>query len=537
MAYHLAEISLEDFFKGTLPDPDADAHVAHLWACRACQAVASATHERVREAGHLASSPLAAAVALLMRAEERHEGREMRFRSLLDELKKKTPGEQLKHLRSVKSVHNQVFFEVLLEEVAVLWHTDARAAEHLARLAKELVDMIPRRHFQEALRNDLQAEALIYLANCRRLYADWSGAHRALAEARELLRRGTGSPRREALLLSVSATLAAEVGQLEAALALLERSNSLYHTEGDHGGLAWTGIQAGTMNLAAGNIETALQKAKEVLTVPGLEPRNEMLARGIVIEALILSGRPREAKKLFSDSRRLFSQFPESASRVSYLEARLLEAAGNFRDAERRLKVIAQHCLDNEAYKDALMAYLTLFEMNFKRKSFEKAAQVCEEVLEKELLLSDRPSIRKAWEDLAELVRSGAVSLPHLVALRQFCLRYWSVPAPNGPFAALAVAVSPFMIEEAVAVPEAIEAETATTLPVPLEKEAPLLGDAYHEALHQKERELFSQAFAACNFSLRRLARELDISRTTVKEKVRKFGLKADLKGSEPSGD
>jgi len=300
--------------------------------------------------------------------------------------------------------------------------------------------------------------------------------------------------------------------------------------------MAWTGLQAACTDLAAGNTESALQKAKEVLSVPGLEPRNEMLARGIIIESLILNGRPREAKKLFSDSRRLFSQFPESASRVSYLEARLLEVAGNFRDAERRLKVIAQHCLDNEAYKDALMAYLTLFEMNFKRKAFEKAAAVCEEVLENELLLSGRSSIRKAWEDLAELVRSGAVSLPHLAALRQFCLRYWSVPAPNGPFAALTVSVSPFMIEEAVAVPEPVEV-AAAILPVPLEEEAPLLGDAYHEALQQRERELFSQAFAACNFSLRRTARELGMSRTTVKEKVRRFGLEADLEGSEPSCD
>jgi hypothetical protein len=175
------------------------------------------------------------------------------------------------------------------------------------------------------------------------------------------------------------------------------------------------------------------------------------------------------------------------------------------------------------------MAYLTLFEMNFKRKAFEKATEVCEEVLGNKLLLSGRSSIRKAWEDLAELVRSGAVSLPHLVALRQFCLRYWSVPAPNGPFAALAVSVSPFMIEEAAAVPEPAEAETAAALPVPLEEEAPLLGDAYHEALQQRERELFSHAFAACNFSLRRTARELGMSRTTVKEKVKRFGLEADL--------
>src|SRR5258708_6162401 len=92
------------------------------------------------------------------------------------------------HLAEISLDH---FFEALLEEVAVLWHTDARAAEQLARLAaKELVDMIPRRHLQETLRNDLQAEALTYLANCRRLYADWSGARRTLAEARELLKRG-----------------------------------------------------------------------------------------------------------------------------------------------------------------------------------------------------------------------------------------------------------------------------------------------------------------------------------------------------------
>jgi len=219
MTRHLTDHSMAGFFQGIMTAPDSEAHVAHLIACRLCWIRGSAALERVEAAGKLTPTSLGSAVVRLLRAEERHEERALQARDLLSELKESPPSEQRKRLHSVTSIHTQVFFEAILEEVAVLWHTDPSAAEHLAHLAKELAAILPKRQFPEPLRNDLQAEALTYAANCRRLSADWPGAHKTIAEARDLLKRGTSSPRREALLLSMSAAIAGDVGQTEKALS------------------------------------------------------------------------------------------------------------------------------------------------------------------------------------------------------------------------------------------------------------------------------------------------------------------------------
>jgi hypothetical protein len=468
-------------------------------------------------------------VVRLLRAEERHEDRLARNRCLLSELKESPFNEQRKRLRSIASAHNQMFFESILEEVAVLWHIDPGAAEHLAHLAQELAENLPNRQFPESLRNDLQAEALTYLANCRRLAADWGGARKAVGEARALLKRGTSSPSREALLLSMSAALATDIGQAETALSLLARSFALYRSEGDYSGMAWAGTQEASIHLTAGSADTALQRAEEVLALPGLEMRIEMSAKGIAIQALIILGRTREARSRFSEFRDLYAQFPENAPRVSYIEARLLEAAGHFRDAERRMRDAIQAFLDVENYKAAFDVYLNFFEIFFKRRAFSKAVELCEEVLGNDLLLSGRPSIRRAWEDLLSLVRARTLDVAQLAALRQFCLRYWNAAAPQGPFTSLAVAMAP--LSEAEESPAEAEPSPIPTA-APSSREA-LLGDAYHEALQERERELFTAALEACGYSIRRTARVLKMSRTTVKDRIQRFGLESLLSPDE----
>jgi tetratricopeptide (TPR) repeat protein len=529
MTQHLTDPSLADFFQGIMTIPDSEAHIAHLVACRPCWVRAAAVLKCVQTSGKLTPTSLASAVVRLLRAEERHEDRMRQARCLLSELKESPPNEQRKRLRSVVSIHNQVFFKAILEEAAVLWHTDPGAAEHFAHLARELAAILPNRQFSEPLRNDLQAEALTYLANCRRLTADWEGAREAIAEARAHLRRGTSSSQREALLLSMSAALAVDVGQTERALSLLARSGALYRSAGDYSGMARAGAQEANAHLAVGSAETALERAEEVLSLPGLDTRIEMLAKGVAIQALIILGRTREASGRFSDYRDLFSQFPESVPRLAYIEARLLEAAGHFRDAERRMRDAIQAFLDVENYKAAFDVYLNFFEIFFKRRAFSKAIELCEEVLGNDLLLSGRPSIRRAWEDLLSLVRARSLDVAQLAALRQFCLRYWNTAAPHGPFTSLAVAVAPLSeVEES-----AVEAEASpAVIAAPAKREA-LLGDAYHEALQERERELFTAALEACGYSIRRTARVLKMSRTTVKDRIQRFGLESLLSPDE----
>lgn len=527
MERHLGERSLSAVFRGSASSPETEAAVSHLASCRRCWRLAAKVLDQVRRESKLAPSQAGSAVARIIQEEERHGVELLRARGWWAELKDLPRGEQSSRLRAVASLQTLQFFETLLDEARRHSLVDPHAAEQGALLAGDLAALLPRRSYPETLRNDLQAEALTVVANCRRLKADWPGALAAISEARELLKRGTGDPTREALLLSMHAALAGDTGNLEAALSLLARSISLYRSEKDLEGIAWTATQeAGTL-LAADRAEEACNRAEEVLSLPCLGRRMEMLARSIIIEGLVLLDRTREALHRFLETRQLYEEFPEDAPRVGYLAARLLDALGHVREAERIFRDVAQKNLDAEHYKEAFLTFLTLFESHFKRGALDKAAKLCEEVLSLPELVSCRAQVRQAWQELLTLVRSRALELPQLLALRQFHVRYWSVPAPHGAFA-LTSAVQP--LSEALAVRElpSTEGEPQEVLP-PATPAPEIVGeldaDAYYGALDHYEGELFKAVVSACNYSVSRTARVLRMSRNTVKAKMKKFGL------------
>lgn len=84
---------------------------------------------------------------------------------------------------------------------------DPLLGEQTAHVAHVLAWLLPSPRYPEKLKSDLQGEAMIAVANCRRLAADWKGSRGALAAAKNLLNRGTGEPARQAGFLSIGASL------------------------------------------------------------------------------------------------------------------------------------------------------------------------------------------------------------------------------------------------------------------------------------------------------------------------------------------
>jgi tetratricopeptide (TPR) repeat protein len=182
----------------------------------------------------------------------------------------------------------------------------------------------------------MSGEALTVLANCRRLAADWRGAHQAITQAGRLIKEPAGQAR----LLSIHGSVACDTGNLDLALDLLQRAAALYRAEADPDGTRRTAVKlAGTL-LAAGRPREAVELA-ESLGETG-DVRLDVLARGIVIEGLVLLGRAEEALLRYLDGEHLWRRASELRLRVGYLGALLLNGLGSHRDAEKLLRGVGQ---------------------------------------------------------------------------------------------------------------------------------------------------------------------------------------------------
>lgn len=189
------------------------------------------------------------------------------------------------------------------------------------------------------------------------------------------------------------------------------------------------------------------------------------------------------------------------------------------RGAERRFKEAARSFLDVESYKEALLTFLSLFEAYFNREDYGKAVSLCREVLGIAEMLVDRPAIQRAWEELLVLAQSRTLVEGQLQALRQYCTRYWSAAAPQLSLTAIEAPV------QSAGVSPEIQVAAHAAAPVEPARDA-LLGDAYHDALEARERELFQAAFEECHRSIRGTARALGMSRNTVRQKAERYNLK-----------
>ena len=167
------------------------------------------------------------------------------------DLRELSPAEQLRKIRSVAALRSLSVFETILSESGTVGRSDPFLGECMTGVALAVADQLPEPRYSRDLKNDLRGEALIVVANCRRIAADWQGSAEALATARRHLAQGTGDAGLEAQLLSIQASLHTDTGNFEKAVSFASRAVEIYRELEDWQGVAHNLVMEAGCLLAA----------------------------------------------------------------------------------------------------------------------------------------------------------------------------------------------------------------------------------------------------------------------------------------------
>ena len=520
MERHLSQSALVEVFSGQAEEHEVAAAVAHLPGCPPCWDRAARVIAELKSAGLLVHPPdTRGAVVALVEEEDREARGRLLARAAWAALKTLTPEEQLARFKADATLQTQEMFDTLIEEAVGLAPQDPFAAEETALSAHALVGTLSH---SDALRNDLQSEAMAAAGNCRRLAADWRGSAAAFRAAHRHLERGSGKPGREARLLSVETSLATDTGQLDQAEAFLTRAAVLYLKAGDPAALAAVRVKTANTLLAACRYEEAVTQAEEALEL--LNPRSsrlEMLARNIITASLVLLGRPAAALRSYLATQPLCKQLPGTRTELQseYLEALLLDSWGYAREAEKLFQSNIASLMEAELYKDAFLTLLTRFELLFQRGAFDKAAQVCDEALGlmRQPGIACHSQMEKLWRDLLALIQARRLTQHQVLAARHYLGRHWNVPAQRAPLEAFFLAQKP--VARAT-----LSHETPEPVDVPARMPGPE-GNNYESAMELCDRVLIEVGLAQCEGRIAETSRLLGITRPTLRARIAKYGL------------
>jgi tetratricopeptide (TPR) repeat protein len=429
---HVSKEALRRLVAGEAGEVEATRLAQHALTCQPCRALIASYLEdiaaRSKREGSLKSlAELTAAEsemavdALVARAEW------ATFRGL-------TPKAQKDRVIQSRTCHSPAFQEVLLAELRSA--SSREESELLASLAVLAVQGMDAEKYPTALKNDLLAGILIEVANVRRIGAESQHADAALRRAEQHLARGTGDPLPKARALSIAASLRTEQGHLSEAVALLEQCQQIYETSGD-----WPLVARTLVQMAYALLDTEPERGlslldKAVPLIPAEDAALRWLAAAIRTECLIESRQIARALRSFqyAESIRGSHVRPNAKLRSTFTAARLLEALGRIKEAERLFEEVIAEGLEREWYKDAFLDFLYLFGFHIRAGSAEKAVEVCQHALAQlDLLELGHDQLRAVWTQLRDAAGRQALTSQSLAAARSYLRVYWKHPAAKPP--------------------------------------------------------------------------------------------------------
>jgi tetratricopeptide (TPR) repeat protein len=305
-------------------------------------------------------------------------------------------------------------------------------AESLASLVAASVNGLDPVHFDTKMKNDLRAELMIELANSRRRAAEWRRAQEALEKAEAFLAAGTGDRALRARYLVILGHLEADQGRSDSAVTSFTQSRSLYEEIGaDH--LVGRTLLELADTLSEREPRAGLEyldQADEYL-VPG-DPlfQNARLMR---VDCLIWTGELREATRWM-----LSCQRPKGGRlliRYRFIEARLLYALDQKREAERLFHEVVTDDLESELFKDALLDLLYLLRVHLSEGDNKKALEVCRRALSEPLLARfSHDQLKSVWNQIATSLKGTTLDSGVISSVKDYMILHWRHPAPEPPY-------------------------------------------------------------------------------------------------------
>lgn len=400
---HLRREEIVRVFAGTAFQGEEEHAAQHMVGCGSCSALAAEVVADLSARQALAPGKKSVRVlADLLREKEETLIRSLQAKVWVEAIRTLPGAEQMRAVRNWKDLRSRGFLEAVIEEAAAKTTQDPEEGESLARFGLSIADALEGNQLGPRVTGDLRAELWAAIANAKRLSADWQGSSTAIQEAKLTLAMGTGDLHSEARLLSVEASLLTDLGRREHAASLFRQARGLYAQVNDQQLAAKTLLQVANA-LTDVDPQQAYEIAGEALGLLDRdEPRLVMMAKSIRIECLIELGQARQALFAFQAVQNLYAQFPEASIqyRVLFMEARLLEAFGKVREAEKRFEQSIQGFWEARLYKDSLADRLYLFTFHLNRGALNKAERVCKAGLKQLASIDAHPQMKSVWTDL-----------------------------------------------------------------------------------------------------------------------------------------
>lgn len=215
---------------------------------------------------------------------------------------------------------------------------DLALASDLAYLALTIAEHLDPRIYGEARIHDFRAAACAVLANIKRLAGDFAGCEEALRSGWRELEKGTGDPLEEASLLSFYASFLTDLGEFEAAIAVLDRGRRCCRRIGDRH-LEGQMVLHQASTIAEVDPQRGIDLARRAVTLidPDVDPHLALGARHVLAFCLNGSGDPAAAEAILNAHRHLYLRFPDpvTSGRLQRLEASIAREKGDLDRAER----------------------------------------------------------------------------------------------------------------------------------------------------------------------------------------------------------
>jgi tetratricopeptide (TPR) repeat protein len=260
--------------------------------------------------------------------------------------------------------HRWPLVEACLENARRLCQRDPAEAEHLARLAILVTDLLaPGRYGAERV-EDLRAKAWGELGSVLRIQERFRESEQAFLQASVSLRAGTGDPLEKAAILCLEASLWRDRRLFDRAIRLLDRTISIARKAGDRHRQGIALIQKAHCDTERGQPEAALPLLlqAQALLQSSADPRLLLVVQHNILFALVNAGRFEEAAAGLDDTRALCRQldYPIDRIRIDYLEGMVFHGLGRLDDAEERFRSALQAMLAEGLDYDAALVGLDL---------------------------------------------------------------------------------------------------------------------------------------------------------------------------------
>jgi tetratricopeptide (TPR) repeat protein len=423
---HVTEEHLRQLAENRLPVTVRARVVRHLLtACRPCLELARRVlfpelEEVPDYSGVLRRLELAGVLALEDVAVERRVARELWDHHLA----RLAPGPRRMAIRSNPDLHTWGTFEQLLDEARKIEAGQPLESLDLTHDALAVADLLAPESYGEDHVHDLRAEAWAFLGNLKRRAGDFSGAEEALRAAVESLERGSEDPYLETNVLSMTASLLTDLGELEKAADLLEGASLLARSVRDHPLEGRLRIQqAGNIGLVdpARGLKLA-ERGLRLLRRSKSEDRHTELG-GVHIMTFCTNeiGETEEARATLETYRFLYEAFPDPATqgRLLLLDGLICRNEGRLEASERLLRRLVEHYGREGLDFDLTLATLEWAEALVLLGRHREAAGVLREVYPLIEQWGGHVDILRAWKIVEEAVRRQAA---HREAFRELAM-------------------------------------------------------------------------------------------------------------------